>query len=182
MISLKQWMELVNYRVTEGQPYGWNCFGENAYSLSSWNGIYDEGGFSSTVVFDTANQTVYEVDICDYTRSRAYRLINPDYVKSYRSEAEDRLDGRWPDEAWDDVKYIDLEVDGDFLEKCGAIVRGEDYDHRVVIPLELSDKDMLTVFRLAHEQDLSLNAYVEKVLRDYIRDYGNAKLLDEIDW
>ena len=182
MITLKQWMELVNYRITEGQQYGWTCYGDNAYSLSSWNGIHDEGGFSSTVILDTANQTVYEVDICDYTRSRAYRLINPDFVNLYRKEAEERIGRSWPDEAWDNVKYIDLEVDEDFLEKCGAIVRGADYDTRVMIPLELSDKDMLTVFRLAHEQDLSLNDYVEKILRDYIRDYANVKPQDDFDW
>ena len=56
MITLKRWMELVNYRITEGSDYGWSCYGNNAYSLSFWNGIHGDGGFSSNIIFDTKNQ------------------------------------------------------------------------------------------------------------------------------
>jgi hypothetical protein len=33
MISLKEWMELVDYRITEGSDYGWNCYGHDAHML-----------------------------------------------------------------------------------------------------------------------------------------------------
>lgn len=173
MITLKQWMELVNYRISEGGEYCWNCYGHNAYSLSYWNGIHDTGGVSSNIVFDTASQTVYEVDVCDYTNSRAYRLVNPDYAVQRQKESDERNSTSYYDidEAWENVKYVDLEVAEDFIEKCQAIVQGRAYDTRVVIPLELSDSDMLLLYRLAHEADLSLNAYVEKMLRAAIEQH-----------
>ena len=41
MITLKEWMELVDYRITEGSDYCWSCYGPDAYSLDSWNGDQD---------------------------------------------------------------------------------------------------------------------------------------------
>ena len=51
MITMKEWMDLVNYRITEGSAYTWQCYGGNAYMLDSWNGEQD--GHSFTVIFDT---------------------------------------------------------------------------------------------------------------------------------
>ena len=72
---LKDWMEIVEYRITEGSDYGWQCYGPNVHMLDSWNGEQD--GHSFSVIFDTKNQTVYEVQAHDYTNQRAYRWINP---------------------------------------------------------------------------------------------------------
>ena len=33
MISLKQFMELVEYRITEGSAYTWECYGYDAYKI-----------------------------------------------------------------------------------------------------------------------------------------------------
>jgi hypothetical protein len=79
MITLKEWMELVDYRITEGSDYGWQCYGHDVHMMDSWNGEQD--GHSFTVVFDTKTQTVYEVQAHDYVRNRAYRLINPDFIQ-----------------------------------------------------------------------------------------------------
>ena len=73
MITLKQWIELVDYRITEGSDYDHDGFGDNQYSLTSWNGEHD--GYSFNIVFDTRTQIVYLVEACDYKNSRAYRRI-----------------------------------------------------------------------------------------------------------
>jgi hypothetical protein len=83
MISLEQFMKTVDYRVTEGSTYDWRCYGDNAYSLSAWNGVHGAGGWSANITFDTKDQTVYEVDMCDYTNDRAYRVINPDFADAF---------------------------------------------------------------------------------------------------
>ena len=75
------------------------------------------------------------------------------------------------DQAWDDVKFIDLEVDEDWLEKAGAIVRGEDYDERVNISVEFSEEELLFHMRLAHQWDITFNQYLEKILRVAIEAY-----------
>lgn len=169
MITMKEWMELVDYKITEGGDFGWDCYGSNSYQLSSWNGVHDQGGWSFNVVFSTKSQKVYEVSVCDYTNNRAYRMINPDYVKKYNKEAKTR--GEMLNQAWDDVDYVDLEVDDDFIQKCLAIKAGEVYDTRVSVPVDFSDEELLKYMKLAHERDITFNALIEEVLRDAIKQH-----------
>jgi len=166
MITMKEWMELVDYKITEGGDFGWNCYGSNSYQLSSWNGVHDEGGWSFNVVFSTKSQKVYEVAVCDYTNNRAYRMINSDYVKKYNKEAKTR--GEMLNQAWDNVDYVDLEVDDDFIQKCLAIKAGEVYDTRVQVPLDFSDEELLKYMKLAHEQDVTFNQFVVQALTEAI--------------
>ena len=168
MITMKEWMELVDYRITEGSDFGWQCYGPDAYQLDSWNGLHDIGGFSFCIIFDTKNQTVYEVQAHDYTNQRAYRIVNQDFAKKMRKEAKRRNIDR--NEAWDEVNYVDLEVDDDFIQKCLAIKAGEVYDTRVEVPLTLDDVQLFDLMKMAHEADMSLNSFVEQVLRDQIKD------------
>lgn len=167
MITMKEWMELVNYRITEGSEFGWQCYGPHAYMLDSWNG--DQDGHSFTVIFDTENQTVYEVQAHDYVHNRAYRMINPDFQKKLKKEAKRRDISR--NEAWDDVNYVDLDVDDDFIQKCLSIKAGEDYDTRVSIPVDFTDEELLKYARMAHEQDITLNQFIENALRAMIDEY-----------
>jgi hypothetical protein len=166
MITMKEWMELVDYKITEGGDFGWDCYGSNSYQLSSWNGVHGEGGWSFNIVFSTKSQKVYEVAVCDYTNNRAYRMINPDYVKKYNKEAKTR--GEMLNQAWDDVDYVDLEVDDDFIQKCLAIKAGEAYDTRVQVPLDFSDEELLKYMKLAHEQDVTFNQFVVQALTEAI--------------
>jgi hypothetical protein len=167
MITLKEWMELADYRITEGSDFGWKCYGNDAYMLDSWNGEQD--GFSFTVIFDTKTQIVYEVQAHDYVHTRAYRMINPDFQKKVKKEARKRDTNK--DNAWDDVDYIDLEVDDDFIQKCLAIRAGEDYDTRVSVPVEFTDEELLKYMKMAHEQDMTFNAFVEEALRQAIEEH-----------
>jgi hypothetical protein len=161
MLTLKEWMELTEYRVTEGSDYGWRCFGDDAYSLSSWNGDHD--GWSSNIVFDTKTQEVYTVEVCDYRHQRAYRIINPDYRQAYLDEAKaHEVNER---EAWDDVDFVDLDVDDDFVQKGLAIRSGEDYDTRVSIPVDFPDDMLFALMKQAHEQDITFNQHVENILK-----------------
>lgn len=160
-------MDTIDYRITEGCDYGWDCFGPKAYCLSSWNGEHD--GHSFSITFDTEFQTVYQVEAFDYQRNRAYRLIHPDCVKDYQEEAKYRqID---PNEAWDDVKFVNLETDEDWLEKAQAIISGEDYDTRVSVPLNIPKDELLVIFQAAHERDMTLNEFVEEALKEAIADF-----------
>jgi hypothetical protein len=156
MITLKEWMEVTNYRITEGSDY--YAYG-GAYALTSWSGEQD--GYSLEIIFDQKTQTVYEVQACDYKHNRAYRLIN----ELYKEE-----EGR-DDEAWDDAKWIDLESDDDWIQKALAIVAGEDYDTRVSIPIDIPDHELLQYMKMAHERDVTFNQFVEQALRHAIEEH-----------
>ena len=173
MITMKEFMELVDYRITEGSNYGWQCYGDNAYMMDSWNGEQD--GHSFTVIFDTKDQTVYEVQAHDYVHDRAYRMINEDFLKKMKKESKRRDVNRA--EAWDDVRYIDLEVDDDFIQKCLAIRAGEDYDTRVSVPIDMSDADLLVFMKMAHERDITFNELVEEALRQAIEQHDIQQAL-----
>ena len=165
---MKEFMELVDYKITEGSDYGWRCFGPNSYQLSSWNGIHGTGGWSANIVFSTKkSQKVYCVEVCDYTNNRAYRMINPDYVKKHNKESKDR--GELGNQAWDGINYVDLDVDDDFMQKCLAIRAGEEYDTRVLVPVDFTDEDLLKYMKMAHERDITFNEFVIQALTEAIR-------------
>lgn len=166
MITLKEYFELIEYKIDDGSDYGWTCYGSNAYTISAWNGIQGAGGFSFNCVFDTKDQTVYEVEVCDYTNKRAYRMVNPDFKSAHDDEAKSR--GVYANQAWDNVDYVDLESTDDFIQKALAIQAGEDYEDRVSIPLDLEDDLLFKLMKLAHEHDITLNQMVEQVLQEVI--------------
>jgi hypothetical protein len=177
MITLKEWMEIVDYKITEGSDFGWQCYGRDVHMLDSWNGEQDGHGF--TVIFDTKTQVVYEVQAHDYVHNRAYRMINEDFQKKAKKEARKRDVNR--NMAWDDVDYVDLEVDDDFIQKCLSIKAGENYDTRVSVPLELGDDEMFELMKMAHEQDVTLNQFVEQLLRRVIEQESLRKELEDLD-
>jgi hypothetical protein len=182
MITMKEWMELVDYKITEGSDYCWSCYGPNAYTLDSWNGVHGKGGYSFSIVFSTKTQKVYEVSMCDYTNDRAYRMINPKNQKKHEKEALAR--GVNLNEAWDCVDYIDLDVVDDFIQKAFAIRAGEDYDTRIQVPVDFSDEDLLQYMKLAHERDMTFNELVEEALRFAIEEFeiGNLTKEDAQKW
>jgi hypothetical protein len=177
MITIKEWMELVDYKITEGDTYGWQCYGPNAYQLSSWNGVHGKGGYSFNIVFSTKTQKVYEVAVCDYTNDRAYRMINPKNQKKHEKEAMGR--GVNLDEAWEDVEYVDLEILDDFIQKCLAIRAGEDYDTRVQVEVDFSDEELLQYMKMAHERDMTFNQLIEEALRHAISEYEAGRLTQQ---
>ena len=158
MLNLKEFMELIDYKITEGSDY--YAFSSNAYYLSSWNGEQD--GWSFDIVFDTKTQVVYQVEACDYKNNRAYRLVNPEYKHQIQIG----------EEAWDDVDYVDLEVDDDFFQKALAIQAGEDYDTRVQMELDIPEEDLLLYMKEAHKRDMTFNKFIEELLKAAIEKYN----------
>lgn len=165
MITIKDFMECVDYRITEGSDYLWQCFGPNAHSLDCWNGDYN--GFSVGIVFDTKNTTVYKFEAHDYSKQNSYRWVHPDWREIYQNESKNR--GVDHKEAYDDVKYIDIDLAEDILEKATHIVMGIDYDERVQVPLDLPDSVLNKLFRIAHEKDITLNELIENILREELK-------------
>ena len=161
MITIRDFMEVIDYRITETSEYGWGCYGSDAHSMDSWSGP-DDDRYSVGIVFDRKSQTVYEMAVCDYIANRAYRWIHPDYRGEYnRAAAQHSVP---PDEAWDGVNYIDLEVEEDILDKTRAIIAGVEYDTRVSVPVELSDSDLLALAKMAHQRDITLNQLICEIL------------------
>ena len=156
MITIKQWMEVVNFKITEGSDY--NAYDYGAYALSSWGGEQTSPSFE--VIFNPATQEVYEVQAHDYKNNRAYRLINAAHKDAAAVD----------EEAYEGVNYTDLELPEDWLEKATAIIEGRPYDTRIAIPFELPQADMFVLMKAAHEADLPFNEYITKLLEAALQD------------
>jgi hypothetical protein len=102
----------------------------------------------------------------DYVHNRAYRLINPEFKSAHDHESSGR--GIEINNAWDDVNYVDLDVDDDFFQKALAIREGEDYDTRVQIEVNFDDAELLEYMKIAHDRDITFNELVEIALREAI--------------
>jgi len=161
MLSLRDFFELIDYHITEGSDYGWQCYGGHAHAIDS-----TADNYSLTVIFDRQNQTVYEVTVCDYRNDRAYRMIHPDYESAHGAEAQER--GVDADQAWDDVRFADLETAEDFVEKARAIIAGEDYDTRISIPIDLPEHELLELFKMAHARDMTFNDFIVEIVSEKI--------------
>ena len=136
MITLKEWMEIVEYKITEGYPYCWSCFGNNAYGLDNWNGDNTDG-FSIGIIFDTKTQEVYQVEAHDYKRQCSYQYTNPLFKAAFDNETRARgasLTDEYPHHA--------LDSEDDWIEKATAIFNGIDYDTRIVVPLNFDKEEL----------------------------------------
>jgi hypothetical protein len=168
MLTLPEFFELIDHRVTGGSEFQWQCYGNQAQVIDS-----DGANYSFSVVFDRDDQEVYEVTVCDYANNRAYRMIDPDFKSGHDNEAAAR--DVPADQAWDNVRYVDLDVDDDFIQKGQAIRAGQPYDTRIQVDLDLPDNVLFDLMKLAHERDITLNHLIEQILREVIAKHAAEK-------
>ena len=163
MITPKEFFEVVDYNITQIDPYLWDCYGKGAVAVTS---LVDHPNlnYSVEMIYHPFTCEVYELMVNDFDNNRAYRIVNPDYKQSYLDECEDRGDN--PNEAWDGVNCVDLDLVSDFLEKTKAIMLGEDYDDRVTLELRMSDEDLLKYMKVAHEMDITFNDLINLALAE----------------
>ena len=166
MITMQDFFEVTNYKISDGHEFLWSCYGPNVHILDSE--LTEDNDFLATcsIVFDKKTYVVYEAKVYDYINNRAYRMIHPDYKEAHDEESYSRkID---PDQAWDVIKFIDLDVKNDWIEKASAIMNGEKYDERVSIPLEFSKDELYKFMLIAHELDITLNQFFENVAKEAI--------------
>jgi hypothetical protein len=54
-------------------------------------------------------------------------------------------------------------------------------DRTETIELDLTDQELLVLFKLAHERDVTFNDFVEIVLTEYLEQITNDNILNELD-
>lgn len=169
MIDLETLIKLADYKITGGEEYQWKCFGPNARYIDFET---NPSEVSFSIIFDTKTQEVYEATVCDYKKENCYRIINPSCKDDYQYEADYRNCNHM--QAYDDVNYIDLDVDEDFIEKATAILNDEPYDERVVISVELPQDVIYILMQNAHNEDITLNHYMEKIFAAALEKHKTA--------
>lgn len=165
-MKLAQVNEAMNHRITEGSEYQWNCWA-NARYLD-----YETEYAHVSVVFNSKTQEVYQAEISVKDESwypleiKPYRWLDPRYKDAMFTEASEReVD---PMQAWDDIKWYDLETEEDWLSKAEAISIGTGFDERIEVPLDLDNDTIVHLALEAHKRDITLNEMVEIVLQEAI--------------
>ena len=165
--------EAFSHKITSGSEYGWQCWDDARYL------DYESDFAHVSVVYNTKTQDIYQAEVSVKREAWAqdekpYRWLDPRYKDDMINEAKERkIDA---DQAWDDVKWIDLEVEEDFFEKATAMFNGEEWDNRIQVPLDLDDDLLLQLAMEAHKRDITLNKMVEIVLQEAIDCHRNDNL------
>ena len=164
-MKLSQINEALDHKITSGSEYQWNCYPDGRYL------DYESDFAHVSVLYSTVDQTVYQAEVSVKREAwdedkKPYRWLNPEYQKAFYKESKKRKVD--PNQAWDDVKWIDLEMAEDFLEKATSIFNGEEYDTRVKIEFDLDDSSILKLATEAHKRDITLNKMIEIILQEVI--------------
>lgn len=158
-MKLADWLAITDGQVTEGSEFSWTCYGNRAYSMSYWNGFHGEAELSTHVVYDRDTFDVFETDVFDGNKNKAYVWRCPGYATAYKQELNANSPGYecdWPE--------IELESVEDYTEKATAIMNGEEYDDRVKVPLNLDKDELFNLMTAAHERDITLNELIAEAL------------------
>ena len=174
-MKLSEVNEVLGHKITGGSDYQWNCYPDGRYL------DYESDFAHVSVLYSTVDQTVYQAEVSVKREAwdedkKPYRWLNPDYKDAlYKESKKRKVD---PDQAWDDVKWIDLEMAEDFLEKATAIFSGEEFDNRVKIAFDLDDRSILKLATEAHKRDITLNKMIEIILQEVIDSHRVNGTLD----
>jgi len=160
-MKLNDWFCITDGRVTEGSEFGFDCYGDRAYTLTYWNGLHRDDEVSSHVVYDRATFEVYEAEAFDGAREVTYVWRKHEHRAAYDAELTARV-GRSHMHDWEEIL---LETEEDFIDKATAIINGEEYDTRVSVPVDLDDETLYKFMMEAHRRDMTFNQLVEEALR-----------------
>ena len=167
-MKLNEINEALDHKITGGSEYQWNCYPDGRYL------DYESDFAHVSVLYSTVDQTVYQAEASikreawpkDERYDKPYRWLNPEYKDAFIAESNNRnID---IDIAWDDIKWIELETDEDFLEKAKSMFNGNYWDTRIQIPINLDDDVIMHLAMDAHKRDITLNKMIEIVLQEMI--------------
>lgn len=105
-MKLKKFLEAVKYKINDGFEYQWDCFGSNAFSVGIERSKKNQFIYSSSCIFDTKTQDLYEITFWDYRNEKVFRSIKNSYLKKYKSECKKRNVSF--SQAYDFVNYTDV--------------------------------------------------------------------------
>lgn len=168
-MKLEQFITATRHQITSGSEYQWQCYGDHARWLDAgWT--QDGDRWSAAAVFDSRTQQVYECQVADYRTNRAWQWRDPTVAPAHDAEAQER--GVDAGVAWDAVPWLPVTNEQEMLHRISVTT-----DSRETLELELGEDEMLRICMQAHELDMTLNQYVEMVLRRYIEQH-HPEVLD----
>lgn len=161
-MHVSQIINAAQAKICGGSTFNWKCYGPNARFLD-FDGLVSPE--TTSCVFDTVTQEVYEANICADDLNHAMRWVNPKYFDAMVAEAQERGVNEFV--AWDDTDWLFFTNEDEFLDVVTdyynqALVQ-EDCSN--VVTIDLNPETELGLYRAAHAQNITLNELVNNILR-----------------
>jgi hypothetical protein len=176
-------LDICGYRIREATEFGWHCYGPNARAID-FSLDYRLDADVVSAVFDTVTLRVYEMDVfAENAKGRVYyRWIDPDYIHAYRKETEALGLGETFDLVYEAETiqasprwtFVDEET---LVQKAREILQTDTEETNSVegsgttaLTMEIENSTLFQMMLDAHALDMTLNSYVNGVMREYIAD------------
>lgn len=159
MELFRKFLELSNFSIEEAWTHQWPSYKKAMCFDTEANGYV----LCCAVRFDT--DEIIELSISD-DDGNGYRWLNPSYKEAIFDECKDR------DIDFKNGNLVDLEITDDFFEKASAMISGKEFDKRIVIPLDLDEKELFLLMKEAHERDITFNEMCELCLKTFLEEHG----------
>lgn len=170
-MNLYDALKIIDNQPKSADKYLWKCFSDNSWIIESYNEDPNHN-YSIEFIYDTKSLMIYKIGVYDYVRRNFYYWVHPEYLQKYLDESKER--GVDPDIFIDDDKQIRLEVLSDIIEKATSIKDNIEYDTRVSIDIELTEKELFDIMKAAHKKDVTLNQFIEMALEAVIQEQKNV--------
>ena len=168
MNTLTNFLKAIDYNITDSSDYNWECYGNEIRCIDSHNVDITE----CSAMFTKNGGTIRELTMHDFEARRSYRWTDPQFEQARKDEANSiKVDDNI---AYDELEFIELEMIEDMFEKMTAVTRGEEYDTRIMIPLDMTEQEFLEVARAAHALDITINAFFTMAVEEAIRKVGRV--------
>jgi len=169
-MNLNEVMAAFNYQVTSSSDYQWNCWPDCKFM------DFESEHADIGIVFNVITLEVYEATVCIKNEQTVgpFRWLNPAFMEALKEESNDRqLDS---DIAWDDVKWVDLDLEEDFFEKAVAMFNGEEFDERIQMPIDIDDETFNLLAREAHRRDITFNQLCMEAVQDLMNKVNSGEI------
>ena len=162
MPHITEFLDAIQYNITNISEFTWNCYGSGTIWIDSNKGTR----FDVSANFSNTTKEIREITLHDYKLNNSYRWTDPKFkearhIESFKKNVDDKV-------AYGVIKFIDVEVSEDILEKITDAYNDVEYNDKIIIPLDISDKDFLLFAKAAHNLDITFNQFVEKAIKEAV--------------
>jgi hypothetical protein len=143
----KRFLELIDYAPNDVFVHQWK-----SYNGATVLGHTNMHGYAS-IAIDFKSNTVIELRTSpEQGEFIEYSWLNPEYRMAVAKDA---------DKHCPDHKTVSLEVIDDYFEKAFCILNNQPVDQRIMLELNLNERELFEAMKAAHNADMSFNSYIE---------------------
>lgn len=85
-ITLQDYLDIIDYKICDGSNFEWKCYGPNSYIYTKTKYSPNAWDYELTIIFDTKDKTVYELEFSEYSTDLYAKWYNPVFKEAHMDE------------------------------------------------------------------------------------------------